>query len=157
MPFEHLAESIGPQTGLVACSVTRSQDGETAALADILAAARQHGAQVLVDATHAVPFVPLQRWIADIDYLVCHGYKHLLCPRGVAFSTSAATAGATSNPGSPTGATASPLYATSYGGSLDELAPNASRFDLSLAWHAWAGAEPSLHLLVEWQQAGLSE
>ena len=108
-----------------------------------LAAARQHGAQVLVDATHAVPFVPLQRWIADIDYLVCHGYKHLLCPRGVAFLYVRRDRWSDVQPWFANWRNASPLYSTSYGGSLDELAPNASRFDLSLAWHAWAGAEPS--------------
>lgn len=155
VPFHHLAESIGPKTGVVAFSVTRSQDGETAAMSDIVAAARQHGAQVLVDATHAVPFVPLQTWIADIDYLVCHGYKHLLCPRGVAFLYVRRDRWHDIQPWFANWRNGSPLYSTSYGGSLDELAPNASRFDLSLAWHAWAGAEPSLRLLVEWQREGL--
>jgi selenocysteine lyase/cysteine desulfurase len=50
-----------------------------------------------------------------------------------------------------------PLYTRSYGGTLDELARDARRFDVSLAWHAWAGAEPSLSLLVEWQVRGFLE
>jgi len=50
-----------------------------------------------------------------------------------------------------------PLYARSYGGGLDDLARDARRFDVSLAWHAWAGAEPSLALLVEWQERGILE
>ncbi|MER3437709.1 MAG: aminotransferase, partial [Chloroflexota bacterium] len=85
MPFATLAEAIAPGTHLVAFSLTRAQSGETAPLGDICAAAREHGAQVLVDATHAIPFVPVAEHLDDIDYLVCHGYKHLLCPRGVAF------------------------------------------------------------------------
>ena len=70
---------------------------------------------------------------------------------GWRFSTSAGTAGTTSSPGSRTGAPGDPLYARSYGGNLDDLARDARRFDVSLAWHAWAGAEPSLALLVDWQ------
>jgi selenocysteine lyase/cysteine desulfurase len=50
-----------------------------------------------------------------------------------------------------------PLYTRSYGGTLDDLAPDARRFDVSLAWHAWAGAEPSLALLVDWQKQGVLE
>jgi selenocysteine lyase/cysteine desulfurase len=155
VPFHELAEHIGPGTGLVACSVTRSQDGETAALADIVSASRQHGAKLLVDATHAVPFVPLPTWLADIDYLVCHGYKHLLAPRGVAFLYVRRDRWSEVQPWFANWRGGSPLYANSYGGSLDELAPNASRFDLSLAWHAWVGAEASLKLIVEWQRGGL--
>jgi selenocysteine lyase/cysteine desulfurase len=85
VPFGDLAAAIGPETYLAAFSLTRFQDGETASLNPIVATARHHGAQLLIDATHAIPFVPLQPWLQDIDYLVCHGYKHLLCPRGVAF------------------------------------------------------------------------
>jgi hypothetical protein len=48
-----------------------------------------------------------------------------------------------------------PMYSRSYGGNLDNLARDARRFDVSLAWHAWAGAEPALSLLVDWQQRGI--
>jgi selenocysteine lyase/cysteine desulfurase len=51
--------------------------------------------------------------------------------------------------------TGASLYDNGYGGTLDDLAGDARRFDISLAWHAWAGAEPSLALLVEWQANGL--
>ena len=148
-PYGDLALEIRPSTHLVALSLTRAQSGETADLGPIIAAARKHGGRVLVDSTHATPFVPVKEQIAGIDFLVCHGYKHLLLPRGVAF-----------------------LYVRrdrwdeivpylsnwrsgklAYGGELT-LAPNASRFDVSLAWHAWAGAVPSLELIVAWQEDG---
>jgi selenocysteine lyase/cysteine desulfurase len=153
--FADLAEAIGPGTGLVAFSLTRSQDGETAPLGDIVAAARRHGAELLVDATHAIPFVPVQPWISQIDYLVCHGYKHLLCPRGVAFLHIHQERWGSVPPWFANWRTGTILYDTGYGGSLDDLATDARRFDVSLAWHAWAGAEPSLALLVEWQANGL--
>jgi len=148
-PYRELANAIQPSTHLVALSLTRAQSGETADLGPIIAAAREHGARVLLDATHATPFVDVREHIAGIDFLVCHGYKHLLLPRGVGF-----------------------LYVRrdrwdevlpymgnwrssghSYGGPF-ESAPDASRFDVSLAWHAWVGAVPALELIVAWQQDG---
>jgi selenocysteine lyase/cysteine desulfurase len=153
--FANLVEAIGPGTGLVAFSLTRSQDGETAPLGDIVAAARRHGAELLIDATHAIPFVPVQPWIAQIDYLVCHGYKHLLCPRGVAFLHLRRERWGSVPPWFANWRTGTTLYDNGYGGVLDDLATGARRFDVSLAWHAWAGAEPSLALLVEWQANGL--
>jgi len=155
--FADLADAIGPGTGLVAFSLTRSQDGETAPLGDVIAAARRHGARVMVDATHAVPFVPMQSWIADIDYLVCHGYKHLLCPRGVAFLHLRRDHWDEVQPWFANWRTGDPLYDRAYGGTLDDLAKDARRFDVSLVWHAWAGAEPSLALLVNWQASGVLE
>ena len=157
VPFAEVASEIGPETHLAAFSLTRSQDGETADLGDILLAARHHGAQLLVDATHAIPFVPIQFWLSDIDYLVCHGYKHLLCPRGVAFFHVRKDHWGAIHPWLANWRAGEPPYTRSYGGSLDDLAPDARRFDVSLAWHAWAGAEPSLSLLVDWQEQGIPE
>jgi selenocysteine lyase/cysteine desulfurase len=155
--FSDLPDAIGPETALVAFSLTRSQDGATGALGDIVAAARHHGARLLVDATQAIPFVPVQPWITEIDYLVCHGYKHLLCPRGVAFFHVREDRWNDLWPWLANWHGGEPLYTRSYGGMLDELARDARRFDVSLAWHAWAGAEPALSLLVEWQERGFLE
>src|SRR5215212_1922274 len=157
VPFGDLAAAIGPQTSLAAFSLTRSQDGKTASLNDIVAAARHHGTQLFVDATHAIPFVRIQPWLPDIDYLVCHGYKHLLCPRGVAFFHIREDHWDVVQPWLANWRAGDPPYARSYGGSLDDLAPDARRFDVSLSWHAWAGAEPSLALLVDWQAQGILE
>jgi hypothetical protein len=139
--FADLAAAIGPGTDLVAFSLTRSQDGATADLGGVVAAAARHGARVLVDATHAVPFVPLGAHLAGIDYLVCHGYKHLLCPRGVAFLTVRPERWPELPPWFANWRSAAPLYGGSYGGPL-ALRPSAARYDVSLAWHAW-GRRPS--------------
>lgn len=157
VPFGELAAAIGPTTDVAAFSLTRSQDGESTSLADVVSAAKQHGAQLLVDATHAIPFLPVQPWIAEFDYLVCHGYKHLLCPRGVAFLHIREDRWHDVPPWLANWRSGDPTYGHSYGGVIDDLAPDARRFDVSLAWHAWAGAEPSLALLVEWQKRGLLE
>jgi selenocysteine lyase/cysteine desulfurase len=153
-PFDALPAAIRPETGLVAFSLTRSQDGRTAPLAAIVDAATRHGARVLVDATHAIPFVPVQPHLDQIDYLVCHGYKHLLCPRGVAFLRVRRDRWDALTPYFANWRAGWPPFARSFGGPLT-LALTAARFDVSLAWHAWAGARPSLELLVAWQRDGL--
>jgi len=153
-PFATLHEAVTAETTLVAFSLTQSQSGRTAPLAEICAAAKQHGAKVLVDATHAIPFVPVADQLANIDYLICHGYKHLLCPRGVGFFYVKPEHWERLPPILANWRVAAPLYGNAYGGPFVHRA-DASRYDVSLAWHAWAGARPSLELLVQWQREGV--
>ena len=54
VPFERLADAIGPRTTLVATSHVRSNGGGVQDLEAVGAAAGRHGAHVLVDATHSV-------------------------------------------------------------------------------------------------------
>jgi selenocysteine lyase/cysteine desulfurase len=151
VPFDRLAESIRSRTTFVAFSLVQSQSGRTARQHDILDAAQRVGARTLIDATHAVPFMPVD---GRADFVVCAAYKHLLSPRGVAFLSVArlhwdsvpallANWRSTSNP-----------YGVYYGGPID-LAPTAARFDVSLAWFSWAGAAVSLGLLSDWRHKGL--
>ena len=152
-PFRALAEAVRPETVLVATSLVRSQDGAVADLEPILAAAEAHGARVLIDATHGVPFVPVAPFLGRIDYLICHGYKHLLCPRGAGFFRVRADRLDDVPPIMANWRSGSPAYSRSYGGGLD-LAETAARFDVSLDWFAWVGARQSLDLLCRWQAEG---
>ena len=151
--FEALAEAVRPSTHLVAFSLTRAQDGRTADLGAIVEATGQAGTRVVVDATHALPWVPVEPYLDGIDVLLCHGYKHLLLPRGVSF--------AYLNPRiwsnlPPVMANWRSVGGRSYGGVIP--APEtAAAFDVSLAWHAWVGARPALELLVEWRRDGTLE
>lgn len=151
VPFDALAESIKPDTTLVAFSLVRSQSGETASQREILDAAQRVGARSLVDATHAVPFVPVDR---RADFIVCAAYKHLLSPRGVAFLRMAPQHWAATPAWLANWRSTTDPYHVYYGGPLNE-APGAARFDVSLAWFAWTGAAESLSLLAEWQRSGL--
>jgi selenocysteine lyase/cysteine desulfurase len=94
--------------------------------------------------------VPL---VDDIDYLVCSAYKHLLCPRGVAFLYVAPSRWSGLPPLLANWRSVAEPYAHQYGDQV-QLAPNAARFDVSLAWFSWAGAAVSLRLLREWQRQG---
>jgi selenocysteine lyase/cysteine desulfurase len=151
VPFETLPEQIRATTTLVAFSLVQSQSGRAAPQRDAIDAAQRFGARTLIDATHAVPFVAVDQ---RADFVVCAAYKHLLSPRGVAFLTVAprywdavpawmANWRSTTDP-----------YSVYYGGPLNQ-SPGAARFDVSLAWHAWAGAAVSLELLADWQRGGL--
>jgi selenocysteine lyase/cysteine desulfurase len=153
VPVTELAGAIRPETQLVAVSLVRAQSGEVAPLAEIAAAAAEHGARVLVDATQAIPFVPVADHLQGIDYLVCHGYKHLLCPRGVGFLRVRRDRWDDLVPYLANWRSAAPPLGRALGGPL-ALADSAARFDVSLAWHAWAAAAPSLELLLRWRDEG---
>jgi selenocysteine lyase/cysteine desulfurase len=149
--FDALADSLTPTTTLVAFSLLQSQSGFAARQAEILDSAQKVGARTLIDATHAVPFVGVD---PRADFVVCAAYKHLLSPRGVAFMTVGRQHWDTLPAWLANWRSSSDPYHVYYGGPLDQ-APGAARFDVSLAWHAWAGAAESLRLLADWQSRGL--
>lgn len=153
VPLDTLAQSVRQTTTLVAFSLIQSQSGRGADLHAITDAARANGTRTLVDATHAIPFVPIDR---PVDYLVCSAYKHLLCPRGVAFLTVDQAHWDEVSPILANWRSTPDPYGHFYGAELS-LASTAARFDVSLAWFAWAAAAESLRLLVDWQRVGLLE
>jgi selenocysteine lyase/cysteine desulfurase len=148
VPFERLADEIGPRTTLVATSHVRSNGGGVQDLEAVVAEARRHGARVLVDATHSAGVLDVDVGAFPVDYLVAAAYKHLLCPRGVAFMV-VATEALPLPPLTSSWRSAAEPYSSYYGGDLTALAQNAARYDVSLAWHAWVGARESLTLLAE--------
>jgi selenocysteine lyase/cysteine desulfurase len=153
--LEGLPEAIHAGTTLVATSLVQMQTGRAAPLAAVVEAAGRHGTRILIDATQAVPLFPaLPAMLPDIDYLVCSGYKHLLCPRGVSFLYVRETAWDTIEAIDANWRAADLPYGRYFGGPL-RLAPDAARFDVSLAWFSWVGAGESLRLLAGWQAAGV--
>ena len=150
---DRLVEAITAGTKLVALTLVQMQTGRVLPVREIVERAEAVGAQVLLDATHGVPFVPLDDVIGRLDYVLVAAYKHLLCPRGVAFlvvredhvGRLPATAASWRASRAP--------YTQFFGGPLD-LADGAAQYDASLAWHPWVGAAESLELLVDWQAAG---
>jgi selenocysteine lyase/cysteine desulfurase len=156
VPFEALVDAITPGTTLVACTLVQMQTGRTAPIRAIVERAAEVGARVLLDATQGIPFVPLGDLVDRIDYLFCSGYKHLLCPRGVAFMALRADHVGRLAPILANWRAADRPYGRFFGGPLT-LAPDAAMYDVSLAWFAWLGAAESLELLVKWQTDGALE
>ncbi len=151
--IDRLIDAITPGTKLVALSLVQMQTGRVLPVRDIAERAREVGAQVLLDATHGVPFVPLDDVMSQLDYVLVHAYKHLLCPRGVSFMVLREDHVGPLPPTIASWRASDTPYANFYGGPL-ALADGAAQYDASLAWHAWVGAAESLELLVEWQAAG---
>lgn len=146
VPFERLADAVGPRTSLVAVSAAQSADGRLADLAAISGAAAAVGARTLVDATQAAGWLPLVA--SRYDYLVAGGYKWLLSPRGSAFFAVRPDALPAIVPHAAGWYAGEYPWESIYGAPL-RLAHDARRLDLSPAWLCWAGAAPSLALLEE--------
>ncbi|MEU8804600.1 aminotransferase class V-fold PLP-dependent enzyme [Spirillospora sp. NPDC048819] len=144
VPLERIAEEVDGGTDLVAVSAVQSADGRIAPIDDLIAAARAHGARILLDATQAAGWLPLPA--GDVDWLVCGGYKWLLGPRGTCFLTGTGEA-LDALPAIGAGWYAGDdVWDSVYGLPL-RLAPDARRLDLSPAWQCWAGHAPALELL----------
>ncbi|HEU5157264.1 MAG TPA: aminotransferase class V-fold PLP-dependent enzyme [Streptosporangiaceae bacterium] len=146
VPVGKLAETIDARTDLVSFSVVQSATGEIAAVDDIIAAARRHGALVVGDASQAAGWLPVEA--AGFDVLVCAGYKWLMTPRGTAFGYFSPAVRDRFRPLQANWYAGEDVADSYYGPSM-RLAASARRFDLSPAWFSYVGAAPSMELLAE--------
>ncbi len=144
VPLERLADSIDKATTLVAFSWVQSSSGEVVDVDAIVEAARAHDAFVFVDATQACGWAHVSA--ASVDFLVCHGYKWLLAPRGTAFLTVRPEWLEMVRPLHAGWWSAPDPYGDFYRPPL-RLAADARRLDTSPAWFSWVGAAPALELL----------
>ena len=146
VPLENIAEHIDADTDVIALSAVQSKNGVVAKLDDIEAAAKEHGALTVIDATHAIGWLPLDA--TRFDAVACAAYKWLMSPRGTAFMVLSERAAELITP-SQAGwfATPDPLV-DQYDAPL-RLAADARRFDPSPAWFSWVGTEPALQVINE--------
>ena len=145
MPIADLADAVGPDTWMVAFALVSSSTGELADVDAVTAAARASGARTLVDVTQAAGWLPITD--VEADLVVCHTYKWLCSPRGSAFAAFSDRAQEEIRPLTAGWYSAADPWASCYGPSLD-LAPDASRYDVSPAWPAWVGAEAALGFAI---------
>ncbi|UBU18137.1 aminotransferase class V-fold PLP-dependent enzyme [Nonomuraea gerenzanensis] len=146
VPADRLAEAVTRGTAAVAFSLVQSATGYVTPLADVVAAAREHDALVVVDASQACGWLPVE--VAGVDVLACAAYKWLMAPRGAAFAYLSPRVRERMRP----------LAANWYGGADEggsyygpplRLAGDARAFDLSPAWFSFVGAAPAIELLNE--------
>lgn len=143
VPIDAFADAIGPSTWMAAYSLVQSATGAVTDAASVAEAARAADARVLVDTTQATGWLPTTD--LDADLVVCHSYKWLCAPRGAAFAAFSDRAAAEFVPLAAGWWSGTDPWASCYGPDL-HLADDASRFDVSPAWHAWTGAEAALGL-----------
>ena len=146
VPLEALAESVEPTTALVAFSLVQSARGQVVDAAAIVEAARAAGARTVCDVTQAAGVHPVDATMFDAT--VCHGYKWLCSPRGVAFLTVSEEWSRTLRPVQAGWYAGEDVWSSVYGPAMS-LASSARRFDVSPAWQAWIGAEPALALFAD--------
>jgi selenocysteine lyase/cysteine desulfurase len=146
VPLGQLAEAIDSRTSLVAFSLVQSASGEVSPAAEVTTAARHHGALVVVDATQACGWLPIDA--TRYDALVTHAYKWLMSPRGASFLYVHPSLRERMRPA------AASWYAgedrdTSYYGPPLRLAAGARQFDTSPAWVSWVGTAPALDVIEQ--------
>jgi selenocysteine lyase/cysteine desulfurase len=145
VPLTELAGEVRPDTALVAFSLVQSATGAVADADAVVAAARARGARTLCDLTQAAGWMPVDA--SRFDAAVCHAYKWLCAPRGVAFLALASDYARTLRPVHAGWYAGDDPWSSCYGTGAT-LASSARRFDVSPAWQAFVGAEPALRLFA---------
>ena len=141
-----VADAVDDRTDVVAVSAVQSLTGELAALDGVIESAAEHGALVVVDATQACGWLPIDA--GRIDVLVCSAYKWLCSARGTAFMSIGPEVRERLTPHAAGWYAGEDPYSSYYGAPL-RLGGGARRFDVSPAWFSWASTAPTLELLLE--------
>jgi len=144
---ESLAAAITAGTSLVAVSEVLSSDGERVDLHRVRSAADRVGARLFVDTSQTLGALATDLVGLHADYLACHGYKWLLCPRGAAWLVVRPDRVPELRP-LATSWKSTRLPHGYFGGSPD-LPDSAAKLDTSPAWLAWIGAAAALELLSQ--------
>ncbi|MEV0794256.1 aminotransferase class V-fold PLP-dependent enzyme [Kribbella sp. NPDC050459] len=146
VPGDELVAAITPGIDLVAVSAVQSSTGVVLDLPAVVAASKQIGALVVLDATQAVGWHPIT--VEGVDALVVHAYKWLMSPRGATLGYLSPRLQERCRP-SAAGWYAGRDVHGSYYGPVMELAPGARRFDQSPAWFSFVGAAQALELVEQ--------
>lgn len=140
-----LAESITDDTWLVVFSHIQSATGIVADVESIVESATRHGAYTFCDTTQSAGVHPVDA--SMFDSTVCHAYKWLCSPRGVAFFTVSAELQELLTPLQAGWYAGDNVWQSCYGPNM-ALASTARRFDVSPAWPAWVGAESTIRMFA---------
>jgi selenocysteine lyase/cysteine desulfurase len=141
-----LASSISDDTWLVVFSHIQSSTGVVADVPAIIAAANAHDTYTFCDTTQSAGVHPVDASLFDAT--VCHSYKWLCAPRGVAFLTLSERFQTKLRPVQAGWYAGEQVWQSCYGPNM-ALASDARAFDVSPAWPAWVGAEPAIRLFSE--------
>ena len=149
VPLAEVADAVRSSTDLVAVSAVQSSDGRVADLDAVVAAAAEHGALTVIDATQASGWLPIDA--TRFDFLIAATYKWLLSPRGTALMAVRPGLLETLTAWAAGWYAAESPWGHVYGGPL-RLAQDARRLDMSPAWLSWVGTLAALEYL---ERAGI--
>ena len=142
---DDLAAAIRPDTVLVAVSDTLTSTGDRVDLVALRAATDTVGARLMVDLTQSLGVLDHDIAAMNPDFIVVHGYKWLLCPRGAAWLVTRPDRLEELAPLLPSWKSTDPPYGY-FGGDL-QLPASGSKLDTSPAWFSWVGAIAALDLI----------
>jgi len=143
---DKLIDAIRPGVDLVAVSAVQSSTGTVLDLPQVVAACKEIGALLVVDASQAAGWLPLD--VTGLDALIAHTYKWLMSPRGATLGYLSPRLQERCRP-LHAGWYAGQEVKSSYYGTRMELAAGARRFDQSPAWFSFVGAAPALELIEQ--------
>jgi selenocysteine lyase/cysteine desulfurase len=143
---DKLIEAIRPGIDVVAVSAVQSATGTVLDLAGVVAASKEIGALLVIDASQAAGWLPLD--VAGVDALITHTYKWLMSPRGATLGYLSPRLQERCRPLHAGWYAGENVRGSYYGTQLD-LARNARRFDQSPAWFSFVGAAPVLELIEQ--------
>jgi selenocysteine lyase/cysteine desulfurase len=146
VPGDELVAAIRPGIDLVAVSAVQSSTGAVLDLDAVVAASKEIGALVVIDASQALGWLPVR--VDGVDALVAHTYKWLMSPRGATIGYLSPRLQERCRP-SAAGWYAGADVHTSYYGTRMVLADGARKFDQSPAWFSFVGAAPALELVEQ--------
>jgi selenocysteine lyase/cysteine desulfurase len=141
-----LAASVTDDTWLVVFSHIQSATGVVADVPAIVAAAAAHDAFTLCDTTQSAGVHPVTASLFDAT--ICHTYKWLCVPRGIAFLTLSTRFQSQLTPIQAGWFAGESVWQSCYGPDM-ALASDARLFDVSPAWPAWIGAEVAIRMFSE--------
>jgi len=146
VPASDLAGEIDSDVDVVAFSAVQMATGEVADLDAIAAAAKEHSALTVVDATQAVGWLPLDA--GRFDVVAAHAYKWMMSPRGTAFMAIRPGLMETVVPHAAGWYAGEDPLQTFFGPPL-RLAKSARRLDTSPAWFMWVATAQSLAVIEQ--------
>jgi selenocysteine lyase/cysteine desulfurase len=146
VPVSELADAVDRNTWMAVFSHVQSATGQVADVDAITAAAERHGALTFCDVTQSAGVHPVDA--GRFDVTVCHAYKWLCSPRGVAFMCLSERIEPQLRPIQAGWYAGEDVWRSCYGPTM-LLAAGARRFDVSPAWPAWVGAEPAIRMFAD--------
>ena len=146
VPLAALASEVTAATWLVVFAHIQSSTGVVADVAAITQSASRLGAYTLCDVTQSAGVHPVDASLFSAT--VCHSYKWLCAPRGVAFMTLSPQFERELTPIQAGWYAGGDVWNSCYGPRM-QLAADARRFDVSPAWQAWVGAEPAIRMFAD--------